>query len=134
MTRESTKRTDAARILTSLKGAGGRGITQRDWDGPNTPDGGGEIKQIARRILDLRAAGHTIETRKDPLNKRAARYVLIVERWERIATPSDQPAADERAATPALAEATPLLPASDDGPVRPGPLAGTPYDPFSDAA
>lgn len=92
MTRESKKRADKTRILASLKGAGGRGITQKDWDGPNTPDGGEAIDQIARRILDLRQDGHKIETRKDPRNKRRARYVLVIERWERITPPEGRPA------------------------------------------
>lgn len=43
-----------SRVLTALKNAGARGITQHDFDAGSVIDGGGEIKQIARRIYDLR--------------------------------------------------------------------------------
>lgn len=54
--------TQKQRVLTSLKVAGARGITQADWTGAYgpTPDGGPPITRVAARILDLTQDGYVI--------------------------------------------------------------------------
>jgi hypothetical protein len=56
------RKTDKARLLAALRYEGGRGITTLDFEPPHVWDEGDPIKQIARRIYDLRQEGHDIVT------------------------------------------------------------------------
>jgi hypothetical protein len=55
-------KTDKARLLAALRYEGNRGITTLDFEPPHVWDEGDPIKQIARRIYDLRQDGHDIVT------------------------------------------------------------------------
>ncbi len=82
-------RIDNERVLESLRTVGGLGISQTDWEGRATPDGGPEIKQIRRRISDLRKLGHQIETRPSKVIGEPARYVLVVEKPAPLPPPAE---------------------------------------------
>jgi hypothetical protein len=56
------RKTDKARLLAALRYEGARGITTLDFEPPHVWDEGDPIKQIARRIYDLRQEGHDIVT------------------------------------------------------------------------
>jgi hypothetical protein len=56
------KKSDKARLLAALRYEGNRGITTLDFEPPHVWDEGDPIKQIARRIYDLRQDGHDIVT------------------------------------------------------------------------
>jgi hypothetical protein len=56
------RKTDKARLLAALRYEGNRGITTLDFEPPHVWDEGDPIKQIARRIYDLRQEGHDIVT------------------------------------------------------------------------
>lgn len=49
------------RVLESLRRAGSRGVTQADWLGPHTPDGGAPITRVAARVMELQNDGHRID-------------------------------------------------------------------------
>jgi Helix-turn-helix domain len=67
--------TQRDRVLAALRRAGGRGITQLDFDLPDVVDGGPPIKRVAARIDELRTAGHWIASQRT--RQRMARYVLV---------------------------------------------------------
>jgi hypothetical protein len=66
--------TQRERVERLLKERGPLGITQADFDGP-TVDGGLPIRRLAARVEELRRAGWTIKSLKDP--SKFSRYVLV---------------------------------------------------------
>lgn len=62
------------RVLRSLERAGSRGVTQADWLGPHTPDGGGAITRLAARVMELQNDGHRIS--RGGLRDKCRVYVL----------------------------------------------------------
>lgn len=54
--------TQKQRVLRGLERAGKHGVTQVDWLGPVTVDGGPPITRLAPRIKELRDEGYPIVT------------------------------------------------------------------------
>lgn len=80
------------RVLRSLKAVGGTGLTQVDWLGPNTPDGGDPITRLAARIADLKREGHQIDAPKGRKRDGCQVYVLKTEAWVPIEPAPPAPA------------------------------------------
>lgn len=111
--------TQSERVLRALR-THPRGITQLDFDGPRTVDGGPPVRRLASRIADLRAAGHRIEVRGR--RHKMAVYVLV----------GTAVAASPRPPT-SLEDTKPGPPALFDGHVGKQPPRG-PYDPDPEPA
>ena len=88
------------RVGRMLRRAGRHGISQTDFDGPHTADGGPPVRRLASRIADVRALGYEIDS--TGRRNRMAVYRLISEPG-RVADPVASPAGD--AAPGALFEA-----------------------------
>lgn len=113
------------RVLRALAAVGGRGITQGDFLPPAPVDRYGPISRLGARIHELREDGHEIVEHGWRDGFRV--YRLVREAWQPIPPPTP-PAPAVPAAQPRLLDPPP--PAGEPLSL----LAGTPYDPFSEAA
>ena len=52
------------RVLDALEKAGGKGVTENAFLGPDTADGGVPIQKFTARVNELRNSGHDIRTRR----------------------------------------------------------------------
>lgn len=75
------------RVLRSLEVAGRRGVTQADWLGPHTPDGGAPITRLAARVMELQNDGHRIT--RGGLRDKCRVYVIEPTRPVVDITPQD---------------------------------------------
>ena len=120
--------TQCERVLKASRGL--RGVTQGDFAGPHTVDGGPTISRVAARIQDLKDQGHTFDVIGERNGFRVYRLNVDVDRAS--GTPSCPGVPSERL-TDSSSAAGPMSTDTLFGMPRVKP-AVSPYDPMSDAA
>lgn len=109
------------RVLRALQAVGPAGLTQVDFLAPQVCDEGKPVTRLAARVGELIADGHEITDQG--VRNGCKVYRLIGSPWQPIAAPE-----------PPAPEPAPVAPRLVDPPVQESLLAGTPYDPYSEAA